>query len=160
MKTKPIQELERLAFEKLIAKHPNFPYPIKPKFSDQTANGLTKCIIDYIELRGYQAERINSTGRQIDNRKVSKDVFGNIRTIGNVKWVKSSGQVGTADISATILGRSVKIEVKCEATNDKYQSKEQIAYQKKIEASGGIYLIVRNFDDFYNWFNSKMLKNE
>jgi hypothetical protein len=158
VKSDAVKELERLAFEKLKEKYPNFPYPIKPKYSDRTANGLTKCVIDYIELRGFQAERINSTGRQIDNRITSTDVLGNQRTIGSVKWIKSSGQVGTADISATIQGRSVKIEIKCEATGDNKQSKGQIEYQKQIEVSGGVYLIVRNFEQFYNWFNPGKVK--
>lgn len=155
IKSDAVKKLECLALERLIAKYPSFPYPIKPKYSDQTANGLTKCVIDYIELRGFQAERINSTGRQIDGRVASTDVLGNVRTIGSVKWIKSSGQIGTADISATIQGRSVKIEVKCEATGDKKQSQGQIEYQRQIEASGGTYLLIRTFEQFYNWFNPR-----
>jgi hypothetical protein len=155
VKSDKVKELERLAFEKLKIQYPLFPYLIKPKYTDQTSNGLTKCVVDYIELRGFQAERINSTGRQIDNRTASTDVLGNVRTIGSVKWIKGSGQVGTADISATIQGRSVKIEVKCEATGDNKQSQGQEYYQKQIEAAGGTYLIIRTFQEFYDWFNPR-----
>lgn len=155
VKSNAVKELERVAFEKLKEKYPSFPFPIKAKYTDQTSNGLTKAVIDYITLRGFQAERINSTGRQIDSRTASRDVLGNVRTIGSVKWIKGSGQVGSSDISATIQGRSVKIEIKCEATGDKYQSQGQIDYQKKIEASGGIYLIVRNFEEFFFWFTKR-----
>jgi len=150
-----IAELKNIALKSLEQRYPTFPKHAipKPKYTDKTSNGLTKCIIDWIEFNGFQAERINSIGRQIDKRKVSTDVLGNKRTIGSVTWTKGSGQIGTADISATIKGRSIKIEVKCKATGDNYQSKGQITYQKKIEQAGGIYFIVRTFQDFYDWYN-------
>jgi hypothetical protein len=158
VKSDAVKELERLAFEKHKERYPTFPYLIAPKYTDQTSNGLTKCVIDYIEFRGFQAERINSTGRQLDGRKSSTDILGNVRTIGSVKWIKGSGTVGTSDISATIQGRSVKIEVKCLAKNDRYQSKGQMDYQKQIEAAGGVYLIIRTFQEFFDWFNRKKAK--
>ena len=151
-----IKELKKLASKSLQQRYPTFPpHAIPgPKYTDRTSNGLTKCIIDWIEFNGYQAERINSTGRQLDNRKTIKDVLGNSRTVGSVKWIKGSGQTGTADISATIKGKSVKIEVKCKATKDNYQSQGQKDYQKKIESAGGIYIIARTFQDFYNWYHN------
>jgi len=155
VKSDAVKELERIAFEKLKEKYPSFPFPIKAKYTDQTSNGLTKCVIDYIELRGFQAERINSTGRQLDGSKSSTDILGSVRTIGSVKWIKGSGTVGTSDVSATIQGRSVKVEIKCESTGDRYQSKGQIEYQKQIEAAGGVYLIIRTFQEFFDWFNRK-----
>lgn len=158
VKSDAVKELERLALERLKIQYPTFPYLVTPKYTDQTSNGLTRCVIDYVMLRGCFAERINSTGRQIDNRITSTDILGNQRTIGSVKWIKSTGRVGTADISATIQGRSVKIEVKCLATGDSIQSKGQMAYQKQIEAAGGTYLIVRTFEEFHNWFTRKKAK--
>ena len=73
---------------------------------------------------------------------------GSSRRIGRGQWVPTSGQRGSADISATINGRSVKIEVKMK---DK-QSPAQREYQAAIEQAGGVYLIVRNFEEFHNWF--------
>jgi hypothetical protein len=155
VKSQAVKNLEQLAFERQKQKHPNFPFPIKPTYSDNTTNGLTKCVIDYITFRGFHAERINSTGAVKDNRTTSTDVLGNVRTIGSVQWIKSNTQTGTADVSATIQGRTVKIEIKCKATGDNQQSEAQKEYQKQIENAGGIYLIVRTFEDFYNWFNRK-----
>ena len=157
-KSEAVKNLEQLAFERQQEQHPDFPYPIKPKYTDATTNALTKCVIDYITLRGFHAERINSTGAIKDKRTTSTDVLGNIRTVGSVEWIKSTTQSGTADISATIQGRSVKIEIKCKATGDNYQSEAQKEYQKQIENAGGVYLIVRTFEDFYNWFNHKKLQ--
>lgn len=154
VKSEAVKALEELKFEEHKAKYPNFPYPIKPKYSDASSNGLTKCVIDFIKVKGFHAERINSTGSMRDNTKTITDVLGRKRTIGSVTWIKSTTQNGTADISATIKGKSIKIEIKCAASGDKYQSEGQKIYQKQIEASGGVYLIVREFSDFYDWFNT------
>ena len=158
-KSEAVKTLENLAFAQQKLKYPNFPYPTKRMYSDANTNGLTKCVIDYIKLLGWHAERINSTGAIKDNRKTSTDVLGNVRTIGSVQWIKSNTQNGTADISATILGRSVKIEIKCKATGDHFQSDEQKEYQTQIENAGGIYKIVRTFEDAYNWINSNFITN-
>lgn len=140
-KSEAIKKLEALALEQLKQKHPNFPYPPKPKFNDNTANGLTKAVIAYILAMGGQAERISVTGRQI-------------RSGNGFKWIKSSGKVGSADISAVPQGKSLKIEIKCEATGDSVQSDKQKAYQESVEAAGGVYIIVRTFQGFYDWFNN------
>lgn len=153
---KALNDLAKLKFESLKLTYPSVPVhaiPL-PKFTDATANGLTKCVIDFILLNGYQAERINSMGRQVDNRQTVTDIFGNSRVIGSTKWIKGTGKKGTADISATIKGRSVKIEVKCKATKDNYQSPEQKAYQLQIEKAGGTYIIARTFKDFRDWYNN------
>ena len=157
IKSEAVKQLESLALEKLKNRYPTNPYLPKVSYSDATTNGLTKCVIDYITLRGYHAERINSTGAVKDNRTTSTDVLGNVRTIGSVQWIKSNTQTGTADVSATIQGRTVKIEIKCKATGDNIQSEAQKNYQRQIENAGGTYLIVRTFEDFYNWFNHKKL---
>ena len=127
-------------------KYPSIPPAYIPltKFTDKTANGLTKCVIAWINLHGGQAERINTTGRMIDKTKVVSDALGQKRMIGSVEWQKGTGTKGSADISATIRGRSVKIEVKMK---DK-QSIDQIKYQNDIENAGGQYWLVHNFDEF------------
>lgn len=141
-KSEELKKLENLAFKALKDRYPSVPYLPEPKYTDKTANSLTKCVVDYIRLRGFQAERINTTGQQIKRGD-------------STKWIKGSSQTGSADISATIQGRSVKIEIKCLATGDNYQSDEQKEYQRQIQAAGGVYLIVRTFTDFYKWFNKK-----
>jgi hypothetical protein len=140
-KKKPIglQALETLAYKIKRANCPNVPYFIYKGYKDDNSNDLTRCVIDWINYNSYQAERINSTGRQI-----------NIK--GKNKWITGSSTRGTADISATIKGRSVKIEIKCKATGDHYQTEDQKKYQSMIELAGGIYIIVRDFQGFYDWY--------
>ena len=62
-KPQAVKDLERQALDHFRRDHPNFPeYAIPPQpYRDNTANGLTKCIVDYIRYNGGQAERINTT---------------------------------------------------------------------------------------------------
>jgi hypothetical protein len=144
---KPLDRLKHLKQEAMLESYPNVPkYALStPKYEDKTANGLTKCIIEFLQLSNHQAERINTMGRPIDNRKQVTDVIGRTKTIGSMTWGKSTATKGSADISATIQGRSVKIEVKIGKDR---QSQDQKNYQAKIEKSGGQYWIAKNFDDF------------
>lgn len=120
------------------------------KHRDDTANGLTRCIIDYLHYKGWQAERINTMGVPTDTRREVSDIMGHRRMIGSVQWRKGGGTVGSADISATIRGRSVKIEVKIGKDR---QSPAQREYQRQVEQSGGLYYIARNFTDFLYWYD-------
>jgi len=144
-----LKELSLLKLEHDALKYPNMPVKYIPlfKYTDKTANGLTRCIIDYLTLQGYQAERISTTGRMVDNTKTFTNVLGITKQIGSKKWIKGSGTKGSADISATIKGKSVKIEVKIGKDR---QSEHQKKYQESIEKSGGIYLIATSFEQFIN----------
>jgi hypothetical protein len=120
------------------------------KWSDTSANGLTKCVTAWIQLNGYQAERINTMGVYREAAKI-KDLDGISRTVGKGKWTKSTSTAGSSDISATIKGRSVKIEIKY---GRDIQSDAQKRYQESIERAGGIYLIVTDFDIFVTWYDN------
>jgi hypothetical protein len=154
MRIKAIHILSDMKLKEVAKKYPNFPYPVKPSYNDKTANGLTKCIIDFLTLKGFQAERIANQGRFIEGESYV-DVLGNKRQLPG-KWIKGSGTNGTADISATISGRSVKIEVKI---NDK-QTEAQKQYQKQIEQAGGVYIISKDFQSFYEWYQLKFEDHE
>lgn len=136
---KPLNYLKQLSQEYLKTKHSSVPEHCLPviKYSDKTANGLTKCIIDFIQYNGGQAERISV---------VSRKVAG--------KFVKSTMTKGTADISATIKGLSVKIEVKIGKDR---QSEEQKQYEQDIVNAGGYYFIAKDFTSFYEWYNNNFI---
>jgi hypothetical protein len=144
IKPEAVKKLENAVLERTKKQFPNFPYPPKTKFRDDTANGLTECVMTYIELAGGQSERINSTGQKI-------------KTLDGEKWIKGSSDRGTADISATIKGKSVKIEIKIGA--DK-QSEYQKSYQERIEQAGGIYIIVKDFTQFVELCHQKFGSHE
>jgi hypothetical protein len=139
------QRLEALKLANDIERHPSFPeaYFVKKKWDDKTANGLTKAITSFIQFNGFQAERINTMGVARENKRTDGKVIG-------VTWTKGTTTAGSADISATIRGRSVKIEVK---VGKDRQSEAQKRYQESIERAGGVYMIARDFDSFVEWFD-------
>jgi len=146
-----LTQLKELALSHSRKRYPDLPDYARStrNYSDRTANGLTKCIIDFLTFSGHQAERINSTGRPIDQTKVVTDVLGRSMRIGSVKWIPGTGTKGTADISAVIRGRAVKIEVKMK---DK-QSLDQKRYEDQVIRAGGLYWIVRSMEEFLNKYN-------
>lgn len=150
--TKAKEILRQMAADEMRRKHPDYPehlrLPVKV-YSDKTANGLTRCIIDFLNLSGHQAERISTSGRPIDRRQIVTNVIGQQRVIGSLEWIPGTCTRGSADISSTIKGKSVKIEVK---VNKDRQSEAQKAYQQAIEQAGGIYYIARDFQSFYDWY--------
>jgi len=152
-KSEGLTMLRDLALAHSRAKHPTLPEAARTihNYSDRKANSLTRAVIDFLRFSGFQAERINCTGKMIDNTEIMTDVLGDRRSIGSVKWLPTSGQKGTADISATIRGTSVKIEIKIGKDR---QSEDQKKYQADIERAGGLYWIVRSFDEFLEYYNS------
>jgi hypothetical protein len=118
---------------------------LKP-YNDTTANGLTTAVIDWINYTGGHAVRINTQG-QVRKEKLQL-AFGNSREI--VRFTPSTTAKGTFDISATVLGRSVKIEVKI--GNDR-MSDAQLRQQAKEEAAGALCFVARDMQSFVSWYN-------
>jgi len=141
-----IKTLHELKVKKLLEKCPHYPqdYIMKRKYTDSTANGLTKAICDWINLHGYQAERINTMG-------VARTKYRTDGSVAGIQWTKGTSTAGSADISATIKGRSVKIEVKIGKDR---QSEAQKKYQEMIERAGGTYIIAKDFDSFVEWYEN------
>jgi hypothetical protein len=98
------------------------------------ANGLTNFICNYLNWSGHRATRINVSGRKV------KD-----------KWIRSTTRKGTADISATVAGKSVMIEIK--VGRDK-PSTEQLAEQIKERNAGGIYEFISSVDEFFELYDN------
>lgn len=129
-----LQKLENLAYQKKIEQYPNLPIKAIPrtKYNDGSANDLTKCVIDFLRLKGHYATRIQSQGQK----------RGSVMTYGTT-------QKGTSDIHACINKIHVSLEIKY--AKDK-QSDAQKQVQKEVESSGGIYLLIRNFEQFYKFY--------
>jgi hypothetical protein len=136
-------------------KFPNVPeaYRAVPSYKDSNTNGLTRCVMDYVRLRGYFIERTGNTGRQINDQKTYTDSLGFSKTIGSTKWIKGSGTNGTSDLKSIVNGRFIAIEVKCKSTNDRIRP-DQLKYKLQIEKSGGVYIIASTFSQFKQWFDN------
>ena len=128
--------------------NPRYLEDLLTDWNDNSANSLTKSIEFYINANGFQAERINTMGVYREGKKIQ--VGENSRQLKGT-WTPSTSTKGSADISATIRGRSVKIEVKYGKDR---QSEVQKRYQESIEAAGGTYFIARTFDEFMIFYNN------
>jgi hypothetical protein len=119
--------------------------PHYPKVN--TANGLTKFICNFLMWHEHRATRINSTGRLIDG--LEKQPSGAILT--TKKWIPGSTRKGTSDISATIRGRSVMIEIKIGKDR---ASPYQISEQERERKAGGIYEFISTPEQFFALYDS------
>lgn len=146
-------------------KHPQYPehlqIPIKMPASLTTANGLQAAIVRWCEAHGYQAERVNVMGIPIDNRKIVTDVVGFQKQIGSIEYRPSGSKKGSADVHASLPLRgsngyavSCKFEVKIGKDR---QSEAQKSYQQEVEKSGGVYVIIRSFEEFLEWWDDKVI---
>jgi hypothetical protein len=103
------------------------------KWNDETANGLTAAIVEYLNYIGGNFTRVNVMGTP---RKGAS---------GQLVFTPSTTKKGTADILGCFNGRYIAIEVKIGADR---QSVDQKKEQADVIAAGGIYLIARNMTDF------------
>ena len=92
-----VKHLEQLLFEDDLRRHPSIKreYIARRKHRDDTANGLTACIVAYAKLNGAFASRLNNTG-----------------IYRNGKFTRSTARRGLPDVLVTLKGQSIFIEVK------------------------------------------------
>jgi len=102
------------------------------------ANALTAAIVNYLNLNGGCVTRVNSTGMHRNGR-----------------WTYSTTRKGTPDIMGAYNGKPVGIEVKI--GKDK-QSDYQKQFEEDYTKSGGVYIIAKTFDQFYEDFNNSLKK--
>lgn len=135
--------LNALADQRKREKHPTVPYLVRSSYKDRTANELTRCITDFIKFNGGMATRIQSQGQYrpgIGGRRGTY-TFGTTRK-------------GTADIHAVCFSKHLSIEVKIGKDR---QSADQKIMQADVERAGGIYIIARSFQEFYDWYQQTFL---
>lgn len=100
---------------------------IKPKISE--AN-VKIAVFHYLQIKDYHWWPINNVGIW----DAEKQIYRRSRTIKH----------GVPDAQALINGIHYDIELKGSTGG---QSKAQKEFQRKTEASGGVYLLVRSIDD-------------
>lgn len=130
IKPDSVKQLEIDLLEQKKLKYPNQPYLCKKSLRDDNANGLTSCISAWCSVNGAHFQRVNTTG-QYDFK------LGRYRRSGSTK--------GVADLMIIYNGKVFNIEVKI--GKDK-QSKDQIKMQESINNAGGIYIIIKSYDNF------------
>jgi hypothetical protein len=141
-----LQTLINLRMEKDKRDYPNVPEyaRVTPKYDDSTSNGLSKCIIEFLNMQdGCYCGRISNEGVMRTDK------------YGKSFRATSSMQNGISDLDCVVHGFSLKVEIKI---NKDVQSEAQVKYQKQIEKAKGIYYIAKDFESFFDWFTDKFKK--
>lgn len=99
-----------------------------------TGNGLTEFIVKFLNWSGHRATRITTEGRVLPDGK----------------RIPTQTRKGTADISATINGKAVMLEVK--AGRDR-PSPAQLKEQARERKAGGVYEFIHNVQEFFDWYD-------
>lgn len=113
--------------------------PERGKWEDETSNGLTRAVIDFLKYEGGAFTRVNVMGVPRKNK------------YGQTIMTPSTTVKGTADIVGTIAGLYMAVEIKIGSDS---QSDEQKAEEARIKRAGGIYFVAKTFPGFLNTYNS------
>lgn len=121
-----------------------------PKISKATH--LERAIKEFTEMLGHQCSKITTSGTFIAGTKTVgvNSVHGNTQSGGGGRYIPGGSTKGVADLVLTVYGLKLDCEVKY-SKGDK-QRGTQVKYQAAVEKAGGFYMIVRNFEDFYDQF--------
>ena len=136
-----LQALTTLEYEHKRTQHPAVPAHAipKPKFSDRDANGLTRCIVRFIELRGGFASRLSSTGTFRADLQ---------------RFVSSQQRAGLPDVLAVVGGLALFVEVKIGKDRLSDDQRQTIA---DLQEAGALVFVATDFAGFFEWFED--LKN-
>lgn len=114
------------------------------------SNGLTRMILYFLKWQGWRATRINTMGKMVD--KVERQQSGTELIVKG--WLPSTTRKGTADISATIKGRSVMLEIKISGDT---RRPEQLREQELERQAGGVYEFISTPEEFFEWYDAFLL---
>lgn len=136
-------------------RYPNVPDYAKtyPTYISKTTttNGLTRAVVEYIKLMGWDAKLQPNQGRYVKGKKTYTDSVGFARTIGSDGYIPGVNRKGIADITSFVDGVNLEIEIKNEKTKDR-MSEAQVIEQQRNELFGPSrrYVVYRNFDEAVN----------
>jgi hypothetical protein len=118
--------------------YPNVPVNYIPnsKYKDATANELTASILRWLTINNHYCSRIQSQGQYQPKLGI---------------FTPSTVKRGIGDILAIINGKTLMVEVK---VNKDRLSEFQKDTQIQVEQSGGTYVIARDFQTFFEWYQN------
>lgn len=103
----------------------------------ESANALTKRIVEHIRNRGHFATRLQSTGTYREDLK---------------KFVPSQQRVGLPDVMAVIASQAAFIEIKVGRDRLSVDQKNAI---DELEKAGAVVFVAHDFDSFVTWFTDE-----
>jgi hypothetical protein len=149
-----LQRYQQAHYEHMCRKFPTVVkdghYTLPIRRDPRKANGLTKMVIEFLLWNGHRATRIASSGRII---KAPQRQESGISLLTS-KYIPGTTRKGTADVSATIKGRSCMFEIK--VGNDK-ASEYQLKEQALERSAGGQYEFIKTFEQFLEWYDTFLL---
>lgn len=115
--------------------------PRKKGPKPESANALTRRIVEHIRNRGHFATRLQSTGTYRDDLK---------------KFVPSQQRSGLPDVMAVIESRAAFVEIKVGRDTLSKDQKKAIA---ELEEAGAAVFVAHDFDSFSLWFTAEFLSS-
>jgi len=153
--SKPLTALQVLGMMDKIHRENKAPsmnpnYITATKFKETKANDVEKAIEKFASIVGFLAERTKTQGRLM--AATYKDTaMGRLQT-SKEKFVTSTSRKGSSDMKLLIQGTPIYCEIKF--GKDK-QRPDQIKYQSDVERNGGVYIIVKTFEEFMVWYSNR-----
>jgi hypothetical protein len=108
--------------------------------SNSETSALQTAIVDFLNLHGHAAHRNHTTGVFDPKRKTFRRV--------------ASASKGVGDILCCFKG-GLWLEIEVKTGRDKL-SEAQVLRSFKVDRAGGLYWVVRNFDEFLTRYNLLM----
>ena len=148
---KALKTLKDLDYQDKLSKYPTVPPRAiaAGNFTDKTANGLTNCIVRWLELHAHYATRVTSMGRRLKDTAIV-NVLGQTKVIPG-KWIPGTTKRGTADIHAVVNGRHCSIEIKIGMDR---MSVAQHKTKNEVERAGGCYFVATSFAGFVDFYKT------
>ena len=148
------QQLKQMKLDHIKAQSPAFfglsgGYKMKINpYKEDTANGLTRAIIDWLTFSGWYANRINVQGQV--RKETVQLIQGN--SMEKIHYTPSTTNRGTSDINAIIDGKHWSIEVKIGKDR---MSMHQLKEMERVTKAGGKYIIARDMPSFLETYNKE-----
>ena len=120
-----------------------------------TTNNITRGVINFLTVRGHYAFRVNTTGiwdptKQILRRSTTP--AGASDVVACLK-LPAPYMVKTAEGHKYLTaGLFLAVEIKNKFTRDKMRPDQEV-FAANVRAAGGIYLVVKRYEDFIAWYN-------
>lgn len=130
-------------------------YITATKFKETKANDIEKAIEKFASIIGFLAERTKTQGRLM-SATYKDTAMGRLQT-SKEKFVTSTSRKGSSDMKLLIKGEPIYCEIKF--GKDK-QRPDQIKYQQDVERNGGVYIIVKTFEEFIIWYTKQYGRHE
>jgi len=144
-----LRELSTAYNNRSDSRYPSVPVYAKTQktFTDNSTNELRDAILAYFDLKGIKAWPVATEGRYIAEKWEANTIGQKVQTQKGMYIPRSKKAVGVADIAVVLppKGRYLAIEQKLGSDRQREGQKE---FQQAIEAMGGLYIIVKTWEDF------------